>query len=180
MVSVASPLVRQLIAWSCGGFLLGVGSSHYLADRARPRLVLQPSALEPGRAVDAHQFTGDAGIMLKFVHPAKTGDFEATMVKLQEALAASPIPTRRLQALGWRVFRSSASARNGDVVYVFEFDPIVPGADYTISRILTEAFPADASDLFERYAAAAGGGQYVVDLALVAAFDRSVPPVSHR
>ena len=60
----------------------------------------------------------DAGIMLKFIKPDRTADFEATVDKLQEALARSSNPERRRQALSWRVFRAAETATNGDAVYV--------------------------------------------------------------
>lgn len=69
----------------------------------------------------------------------------------------------------WRtVVRFGAPATNGDAVYAFELDPVVRNADYTIARILTEAFPAEASALYQQYADASSSKQHVVDLKLIA------------
>jgi hypothetical protein len=71
--------------------------------------------------------------------------------------------------VGWKVFKASERATNGDLVYVFLLDPVVPQADYTTSKILARAFPAEAATLFQRYAAASSGEQAVLDLNLIAA-----------
>ena len=47
-------------------------------------------------------------------------------------------------------------------------DPSVKGADYTVSTILAEAFPADVQALFKQYADAYASGQNFVNLTLVA------------
>jgi hypothetical protein len=92
---------------------------------------------------------------------------------LKEALERSSNPERRLQGTGWKVFRAVEPATNGDAVYVFEIDPAVKGADYTVSRILEEAFPTEAPSLYRRYADSYSTGQNVVDLTLIAAFGNS-------
>jgi hypothetical protein len=53
---------------------------------------------------------------------------------------------------------------------VFEIDRPVRGADYAISKILAEAFPAEAQSLYQRYADSYSAGQNVVNLTLIAAF----------
>jgi hypothetical protein len=106
--------------------------------------------------------------MLKFVRPERAADFEATIERLREALDISPTPRRREQALGWRVFRASERATNGDLVYVFLIEPAVRGADYATSKILAEAFPQEAQSLDRRYAESSQD-QAVLDLSLVAA-----------
>jgi hypothetical protein len=45
----------------------------------------------------------------------------------------------------------------------------VHGADYTVSTILAEAFPAEVDDLYKRYTDAYASGQSVVNLTLVTA-----------
>ena len=108
--------------------------------------------------------------MLKFIRADKTADFEATVNKLQEALARSRNPERRQQAQSWRVFKAIEPATNGDAVYVFEIDPAVVGADYDVARILAEAFPDEAQSLYRRYADSSASRQHVVDLKLIATF----------
>jgi hypothetical protein len=166
--------VLRLVAWAAGGVAVGFIVSHSLYALTPPRLAAAPAAIEPQTASDGHQFASDAGIMLKFIKADKTGDFEATVDKLREALARSNNPERRRQAQSWRVFKAMEPATNGDAVYVFEIDPAVRGADYTVARILAEAFPAEASSLYRRYADASSSRQHVVDLKLIAAFGDQV------
>jgi hypothetical protein len=166
--------VLRLVAWAAGGVAVGFIVSHSLYALTPPRLAAAPAAIEPQTASDGHQFASDAGIMLKFIKADKTGDFEATVDKLREALARSNNPERRRQAQSWRVFKAIEPATNGDAVYVFEIDPAVRGADYTVARILAEAFPAEASSLYRRYADASSSRQHVVDLKLIAAFGDQV------
>jgi hypothetical protein len=108
--------------------------------------------------------------MIKFVRRDRLNDFEATIAKLREALARSSSPQRRQQGNGWRVYKVVEPASNGDAVYVFDIDPVVRGADYTVSRILAEAFPSEAETLYRRYADATGSRQHVVDMTLLATF----------
>jgi hypothetical protein len=68
-----------------------------------------------------------------------------------------------------------ARATNGDIVYIFEIDPAVEGADYTVSDILAEAFPDEATSLYERYAGSGAGTQHVVSLTLIAELGRVSP-----
>ena len=114
-------------------------------------------------------FGSDAGTVLNFIKADKTGDFEATVAKLQEALDKSEKPERKRQAASWKVFRAVEPAANGNVLYVFTIDPAVKGADYTVSAILAEAFPNDVQSLYKRYAECYAGGQNFVNLTLVAA-----------
>jgi hypothetical protein len=160
----------RLLAWSAGGFVVGFMLSHSVRALRPPQLAFVPAAIEPQTESDARRFASDAGIMLKFVKPGKTADFESTVDKLREALARSRNPERRQQAQSWRVFKAVEPATNGDAVYVFEIDPVVSGADYNVARILAEAFPVEAKSLYRRYADASASRQHVVDLKLIAAF----------
>jgi pyruvate/2-oxoglutarate dehydrogenase complex dihydrolipoamide acyltransferase (E2) component len=112
-------------------------------------------------------FAADAGMVLNFIKPDKTADFEAVVAKLKEALAKSTKPERKQQAASWKVFKSPEPA-GGNVLYVFLIDPSVKGADYTVSNILAEAFPPlEVNELYKQYAAAYATGQNFVNLALV-------------
>jgi hypothetical protein len=166
-------LAFRLFASSAAGFVVGFMLSNTVRAWQPPHLVAAPSVIEPQTESAARRFVSDAGIMLKFVKPDRTTDFESTIAKLQEALAQSRDPERRQQAQSWRVFRAVEPATNGDAVYVFEIDPAVRGADYSVARILAEAFPAEAQSLYRRYADASASRQHVVDLQLIAAFGQN-------
>ena len=117
-------------------------------------------------------FAPDAGMILNFIKPDKTADFEAVMAKVKEGLAKSTKPERNAQAQSWKVFKSPDPAGE-NVLYVFFIDPAVKDADYTISNILAESFPpAEVNDLYKKYAEAYGTGQQPVNLALVNDFSK--------
>jgi hypothetical protein len=112
-------------------------------------------------------FAGDGGLVLNFIKPDKTADFEAVVAKLKEALQKSPKPERKQQAASWKVFKSPDPAAGGNVLYVFVIDPSIKGADYTVSNILAEAFPTEVQALYKQYAEAYASGQNFVNLSLV-------------
>jgi hypothetical protein len=133
-----------------------------------------PTTQRDGQAA-TRVFASDAGMVLNFIKPDKTADFEATIAKLREALQKSDKPERKQQAISWRVFRAAEPGANGSVLYVFVIDPAVHGADYTISTILAEAFPADVQALYKQYAESYASGQNIVNLSLVSALGGASP-----
>jgi hypothetical protein len=125
--------------------LVAFGSlTHPLTSSAGPRSQPDQQTTVPAKRV----FGSDAGMVLNFIKPEKTADFEAVIAKLKEALAKSPRPERAQQAHSWKVFRS---------------------ADYTVSTILAEAFPDDVQTLYKQYAESYASGQNFVNLSTVQA-----------
>jgi hypothetical protein len=142
------------------GLVIGVlcGGAAYAQDPAQ-----QAQGTPPARV-----FASDAGMVLNFIKPDKTADFEMVMEKLKEALQKSDKPERRQQAASWKVFKSPDPAAGGNVLYVFIIDPAVKGADYTVSTILAEGFPPEeVQKLYQQYAGAYAQGQNFVNLQLV-------------
>jgi hypothetical protein len=135
-----------------------IAASSVEAQQAPPA---QQAAAAPAKRV----FASDAGMVLNFIKPDKTADFEAVMAKLKEALQKSP--ERKQQAASWKVFKSPEPAAGGNVLYVFIIDPSVKGADYTVSTVLAEAFPTEVQTLYKQYADSYASGQNFVNLQLV-------------
>ena len=177
-------MVRTSVVRSVGGrpgwIALGLMVGMLMAAMAQaqtPPTQTPPAQQPPATTTPAQQattpppqrlFAADAGLVLNFIKPDKTADFEAVIVKLKEALQKSPKPERKQQAASWKVFKSPEPAA-GNVLYVFVIDPSVKGADYTVSTILAEAFPpAEVNELYKQYAGAYATGQNFVNLALVA------------
>jgi len=143
------------------------------------RKTAEPPPQESGTPSETHQSAtagrtthvlgSDAGVVLNFIKPDKTADFEAVIAKVREALQASDKPERKRQAASWKVFRAVEPGANGSVLYMFVIDPAVKGADYTVSSILAEGFPNDVQTLYQQYAGAYVGGQNFVNLTLVSA-----------
>jgi hypothetical protein len=114
-------------------------------------------------------FASDAGMVLNFIRADKTADFESVVARLRAALQKSHKAERVQQAASWKVFRAEEPAANGNVLYVFVIDPAVKGADYTVSKILAEAFPDEVQALYKQFADSYATGQNFVNLTLVTA-----------
>ena len=112
---------------------------------------------------NARLFAADAGMVLNFIKPDKTADFESVMARLKEAMQKSEKPERKQQAAGWKVFKSADPA-GANVLYVFIIDPSVKGADYQVSNIIAEAFPTEANELLKKYAEAYAQGMNILNL----------------
>jgi hypothetical protein len=134
----------------------------------------QAPAAAPAQAAPAPQarvFTGDVGLMFNVIKPDKTADFEMVVGKLKEALAKSDDPVHKQMAQGWRVIKNpEPMAQTGNYLYVFLIDPVVKDADYTVSRVLAKAFPAEVQELFKVYSACFAGGVTLANFQLVASF----------
>ena len=113
-------------------------------------------------------FASGTGVVLNFIKPDKTADFEAVIAKLKEALQNSENAQRKEQAASWKVYKSSDAGPGGSVLYVYIVDPVLKGADYAVTTILAEAFSGDEQTaLFKQYVDSYATGQNFVNLALV-------------
>jgi hypothetical protein len=147
------------------GLVVGTLSATTAFAQATPAPAAPAAAAQA--APTARMFASDGGMVLNFIKPDKTADFEAVIGKLKEALQKSAKPERKQQAASWKVFKSPDPAAGGNVLYVFMIDPSVKGADYTVSNILAEGFPAEVQALYKQYADAYASGQNFVNLSLV-------------
>ena len=118
----------------------------------------------------ARTFSGGTGMMLNYIKPEATDDFEAVMTKLGEALQASDNAERGQQAQGWKIYRAEEPGPNNSVLYVWFLDPVVANADYAVSQILNEAFPTEVQALYETFSTSFAGGQSMINLDLVVDF----------
>ena len=152
--SPTMPALRGRSAWIVLGVVAGVLAATSVYAQAP-----QAQAVSNARV-----FPNDGGMVLNFIKPDKTADFEAVMAKLKEALQKSDKPERKQQAAGWKVFKSPDPA-GANVLYVFIVDPSVKGADYQVSNIIAEAFPAaEATEILKKYAEAYAQGMNIVNL----------------
>jgi hypothetical protein len=119
-------------------------------------------------APPARVFGSTAGVVLNFIKPDKTADFEDVVEKLKDALQNSSNVQRKQQAASWKVYKSPDPGPVGSVLYVYIVDPVVKGADYSVSTILAEAFSAEElAALYKQYTEAYATGQNFVNLNLV-------------
>lgn len=120
------------------------------------------TAQEPGAAPAepaAPRFTlnGEAAIVTMLIKQDKTADFEFVLNKLKEALQKSEKPERQQQAAGWKVFKASQAGPNNTVAYVMRIDPIIKGAEYDITMLISEVFPVEVQEIFAKYKDAFAG-----------------------
>jgi pyruvate/2-oxoglutarate dehydrogenase complex dihydrolipoamide acyltransferase (E2) component len=173
MFRTPTPAAGGRPGWIALGLVVGAlaTSTAYAQTQTQTPPTQQPPPAQPAQQAQtppaARVFASDAGLVLNFIKPDKTADFEAVMVKLKEALQKSPKPERKQQAASWKVFKSPEPAQNGNVLYVFVIDPSVKNADYTVSTILAEVFPQEVQTLYKQYAEAYASGQNFVNLTLV-------------
>lgn len=163
MLRIAAPAAGSRSGWMALGFFAGmmVSATSVYAQQPAAQPAQQAQAVS-----NARLFNNDAGMVLNFIKPDKTGDFEAVMAKLKEALEKSEKPERKQQAAGWKVFKSADPA-GANVLYVFVIDPSVKGADYQVSNIIAEAFPTEANELLKKYAEAYAQGMNILNLSLL-------------
>lgn len=135
--------------------------------------------LIPSQQVEAQPqvtFPGDAAVMLHFIKPGQAQAYEGVMGRLGEALQNSQNTetNRQQQAQGWKVYRAELDITGqGGVMYAWVIDPVVGGANYAASTILSEVFPAEAQQLYETYNGAFTDGPnklLPINLRLVADF----------
>jgi hypothetical protein len=119
------------------------------APPAQPAAQAAPAPAQ-GQAAPGLAFGSDAGVIINYIKPDKTADFEEVVGKIKEALAKSENPVRKQQAAGWKVFKAVEPGPNGNVIYFFIVDPVVKDADYGMAKILTEGFPAEARALWDK------------------------------
>ena len=123
-----------------------------------------PAPVVPPVPLGARTFTSPTGIIFSAVRSDRVVDFEMVIGYLEAALEQSTDPGVRAQAGGWRVFKATEPGPNGTVLYTFLIDPTVPGADYGLGRILSEAYPDQIQDIWKLYTGALAGGGSLLNL----------------
>lgn len=96
-------------------------------------------------------FQTDAGVVLNFVKPDKTTDFEWIVRRIKEALAATNNAGRKQQAAGWKIFKAAELGPSGSVIYVSVMDPVAKGGDYSVGTLLVEASGEDIRATVTKY-----------------------------
>ena len=169
MLRLVAPAAAGRAGWMA--LVLVVGMLSTTAVYAQQPPAQQPPAQQAQAVSTARVFPNDAGMVLNFIKPDKTADFEAVMAKVKEALQKSEKPERKQQAAGWKVFKSADPA-GANILYVFVIDPTVKGADYQISNIIAEAFPTEANDLLKKYAESYAQGMNILNLSVLQDFGK--------
>jgi hypothetical protein len=137
-------------------------------DQQVPTAPSQTTPAAPGAPAPAapltRTFTSKAGMLFNTVRPERVKDFETVLWYLQEALNKATDPTVRAQADGWKFFRAVEPGPNAVVLYVFVLDPAVPGADYGLGRILSDAYPEQIQEIWKLYQGSVTSGGTLLNL----------------
>jgi hypothetical protein len=115
------------------GFVLGAASVSLAQDK--PTLAFQ----------------NDAGLIIFYVKPDKTADFEELMTKLKDGLAKMEAPEAKQQAGSMKLFKNPVAPNATVAVYVLFADPAVKAVEYWFLPILYKAYPNDAQALFAKW-----------------------------
>lgn len=111
-------------------------------------------AQEPAAAQEPEKpvlpLEGDAVVITMLIKPDKTADFERVIAKYRESFEKSEKAVRKQQIAGLKFFKSTQQAQ-GNAVYIFYVDPVVPNEEYDISRVIAEVFPTEVQDIFTLY-----------------------------
>ena len=116
------------------------------------------AAQEPAKLVFA--LDGDASVVTLLIKPDKTGDFEAVIAKYKDALSKSENPKRKEQLASMKFFKSPTAVQ-GNTMYIIFVEPVMKGEEYDITKIVTEVFPSEALEVYNKYKEAFAGRQVI-------------------
>jgi len=108
-------------------------------------------------------FGSDAGLVLNFIKPDKTADFEEMVGKLKAGFAKTTDETLKKQAAGFKVYKSSEPF-GPNRLYVVLLEPTVPSSEYELFNMLLRTMTPEeqraegAQEMWKRYADAFAAG----------------------
>ena len=126
-------LTRLAALVLAAAFVLGAASMSMAQDK--PTLVFQ----------------NDAGLIIFYVKPDKTADFEDLMTKLKDGLAKMEAPEAKQMVAGMKLFKTPVAAGATVASYVLFADPIVKNTEYWLLSLLYKAYPTEAQALYAKW-----------------------------
>ena len=116
-------------------------------------------------------FSGGSAIVMNYVAPANTADFESVMREYGNAMAASENAQYNQMASGLKIYRAAEPGQNNTVLYFWVVDPVIAGANYAEAQILNDEKPDEVQALYESLLGAMeGGGRQTINMELVMEF----------
>jgi hypothetical protein len=123
-------------------------------------------------------FSGESAVLMNFVAPAQTADFERVMRAYSAGLSGSDNAESNQMGAGLKVFRAAEPGLNNTVLYLWIVDHVVPGANYAVTPVLNDEVQpgppgngVEVQELYEAYIGSLeGGGQQQVNMTLVMEF----------
>lgn len=148
-ITLGSNFRRTLSVALAAAFVI-VSASLSFAQAAPAAAAQAPAAQQEAPAKPALAFQNDAGLIIFYIKPDKTADFEDLMNKLKEGLSKMEAPEAKQQAASMKLFKNSAAG--GTVaVYVLFADPVVKNVEYWFLPILYKAYPNDGQALLAKW-----------------------------
>ena len=127
----------------------------------------KPTAGAPApSATAARTFTAPVGILFNTVRADKAVDFERLVASVRKTLESSTDPKLQAMAKGWHFHKAAEPGPGNAILYVFIIDPVVPGEDYGLGRVLSSGSTDTASlqEIWKLYTGSVTGGGSLLNL----------------
>ena len=111
----------------------------------------QEPAKEPTPQANPLVLSSPAAVLVYFIRPDKTTDFEASVQLARDELSRDADPMRAQQRASWKFFKASETGPGGAAVYVAIIDPVVKGAEYSLGAIISAGGRAGTSTSLSTY-----------------------------
>lgn len=117
-------------------------------------------------ATAARTFTAPVGVLFNTVRPDKAVDFERLVSSVRKTLESSTDPKLQAMAKGWHFHKAAEPGPGNSVLYVFIIDPVVPGEDYGLGRVLSSGSTDAAAlqEIWKLYTGSVTGGGSLLNL----------------
>jgi hypothetical protein len=130
----------------------------------------KPTVAAPAPSVTAARtFAAPVGILFNTVRADKAVDFERLVSSVRKTLESSTDPKLQAMAKGWHFHKAAEPGPGNSVLYVFIIDPVVPGEDYGLGRVLSSGSTDTASlqEIWKLYTGSVTGGGSLLNLSAV-------------
>jgi hypothetical protein len=96
-------------------------------------------------------FSNDAGLIIFYIKPDKTADFEQLMAKLKEGLGKLDAPEAKQQLAELKLFKNKVADGATVAIYVLLANPAVKNVEYWFLPVLYKTFPAESKALYDKW-----------------------------
>jgi len=126
----------------------------------------KPVAAPASSATAARTFTAPVGLLFNTVRPDKAIDFERLVSSVRKTLESSSDPKLQAMAKGWHFYKATEFGPGNSVLYVFVIDPVVPGEDYGLGRVLSSGSTDTAAlqEIWKLYTGSVTSGGSLLNL----------------
>ena len=161
--SLATLATACRLGWIALGLVIGVMSSSTVQAQAPAAPAPAAQAAPPTKRV----FSGDGAMILNFIKPDKTADFESVWTTIKEKLAKNEKADLKELAESIKIYKVNAVAAAGappptQVLYLFELNPPSKTLSYDPVKLIYESgsFPdrPEADALYKKLGESLAGG----------------------